>query len=172
MNPMRTAAHVERFATTDGCFADTGFQPELIAEMWTKYNAHGGSTAGTFGAAPGQLKPCALERRAFYFYCVFVLIHKHPQNNWSSQFTSRNLRCNLRSSQSSALNDDDNDDSDPRSKLTRQACTPIRRARGGPLGLPLLPGVPPKLGRQVLPPMGRGGHRCATSREWWRQRWP
>jgi len=86
VNPMRTAQGVERFAS-DSCKADTGFDASTLVYLWTKYNVWNGSAAGSFG---GQLPlNVALEQRAYHFYCIFVLVHKHPQKIWKSQFKSR-----------------------------------------------------------------------------------
>ena len=87
LNPMRTPALVERFSA-DGCFSDTGMRPSTLVHLWSKYHAWNGSAAGTFGGQVAQAD--CIDDRAFHFYCVFVLIHKHPQKNWKSQFTSRN----------------------------------------------------------------------------------
>ena len=87
INPMRTPAAVERFAS-DTCLADTGFRASTISYLWTKYNMWNGSGVGQFGGARA-LPEASPDQRAFHFYCVFVLIHKHPQRNWKSQFTSR-----------------------------------------------------------------------------------
>ena len=74
INPMRTPAAVERFAS-DSCMADTGFRATTISYLWTKYNAWNGSAEGTFG---GHLpRPASVEECAYHFYCIFVLIHKH-----------------------------------------------------------------------------------------------
>ena len=86
VNPMRTPEAVERYAS-DSVKRDTGFRASTIAYLWTKYNAWNGSAEGTFG---GHLpRPASVEECAYHFYCIFVLIHKHPKQCWMSQFKSR-----------------------------------------------------------------------------------
>jgi hypothetical protein len=106
-----------RFAYTS-VKTDTGFEEGTITHLWNKYNAwngsppgdrlswlahmicflcwHGLSTGcvvralhtGTFGYQldPRQRRPAM---RAFYFFLVFVYMHKMPQLNWIEAFRSR-----------------------------------------------------------------------------------
>ena len=72
----------------DNCVADTGFLSSSLEHLWSKYNSWNGSAPGSFGDTTLPYTP--LVQRQYHFYCVYVLIHKCPQNNWMSQFRSRN----------------------------------------------------------------------------------
>ena len=84
LDPMRL---IHEFAS-DSVLQDTGFKAETIQYLWRKYNAWNGSAAGTFDCAdlPGF---GSLVSRAYHFYCIFVLIHKCPQEKWTSTFRSK-----------------------------------------------------------------------------------
>ena len=66
---------------------DTGFETETLQYIWDKYQNWNGSPAGTFG---GQLqrRQRQPEYAGFYFYLVFVYLHKCPQLNWIEAFRS------------------------------------------------------------------------------------
>ena len=66
---------------------DTGFEASTLQHIWDKYNAYGGSAPCTFG---GQLRARdrSPSQAAFYFYLVFVYIHKCPVLSWVESFKS------------------------------------------------------------------------------------
>ena len=66
---------------------DTGFYASTLQHIWHKYNDYQGSAPGTFGdRLPVRIRNPKM--RAFYFYLIFVYIHKLPQRNWLESYKS------------------------------------------------------------------------------------
>jgi len=68
---------------------DTGFYASTLQHIWHKYNSYQGSAPGTFGDRLTERKRNP-KMRAFYFYLIFVYIHKLPQRNWLESYKSSN----------------------------------------------------------------------------------
>ena len=68
------------------CMDETGFELRTLQTIWDKYHAFGGSRPGTFGGQVAEVQRGGLLRRAYHFLCVFIYIHKLPQNNWAECF--------------------------------------------------------------------------------------
>jgi hypothetical protein len=70
---------------------DTGFYASTLQHIWHKYNSYQGSAPGTFGDRLTERKRNP-KMRAFYFYLIFVYIHKLPQRNWLESYKSSNSK--------------------------------------------------------------------------------
>ena len=66
---------------------DTGFEQSTLQYVWDKYSSWHGSEPGMFGRPGGRQRNGVTA--GFHFYCVFVHIHKYPQQNWLNTFSSR-----------------------------------------------------------------------------------
>ena len=78
--------YMEKFAYRD-VKTDTGFEVATIQHIWDKYNSWLGSPRGTFGNQVPQRKRDP-DKTGFYFYLVYVYMHKCPQLNWTETFRS------------------------------------------------------------------------------------
>ena len=84
--PCTAFLSIERFVQ-HSVKVDTGFETGTLQYIWDKYHNWNGSPPGTFG---GQLpqRQRQPEYAGFYFYLVFVYMHKCPQLQWIESFAS------------------------------------------------------------------------------------
>lgn len=66
-----------------GCKVDTGYDLDVLQQIFDDQHSHSGSAPGSFGGA----LPAKLTKQAAYFYCYYMWIHKGIHPKWKEAWT-------------------------------------------------------------------------------------